>query len=326
MRTPRLTGTPDAERIDRLPIVVWNVHLGGGDVDSLLNDLRSGRLTGTPERQFVLLLQEALREGGAIPEEIPATAESADRIQISSTNGAPSSIELLASRNGLYVFYVPSMRNGRPVDGVAREDRGNAIISTLPLRDPEAIELPLQSQRRVAAAARVSGRSGATGIRWSLRLVSVHLDHRSDWRRLYLSMGAGRAQQAERLVELLKGEGAIAVGGDLNTWLGGDREAAVQILRARFPLPREVDDRPTLQVPLLPDRTVDHLFFGIPEGWSAHYEVLQDSYGSDHRPLLGWVDFNPDIGVHGPVAGTYSAGINVRNSASARPVYSIGDR
>jgi hypothetical protein len=40
------------------------------------------------------------------------------------------------------------MRNG----GVD-EDRGNAILATLPLRDVAAIELPLVRERRVAVAA-----------------------------------------------------------------------------------------------------------------------------------------------------------------------------
>jgi len=39
------------------------------------------------------------------------------------------------------------MRNGEH-EGIA-EDRGNAIVSTMPLQRPRLIELPLQRQRRV---------------------------------------------------------------------------------------------------------------------------------------------------------------------------------
>ena len=49
---------------------------------------------------------------------------------------------------GLSIFYAPSMRNGPEL----REDRGNAIISTEPLLDPIALELPLARQRRVTAS------------------------------------------------------------------------------------------------------------------------------------------------------------------------------
>ena len=46
------------------------------------------------------------------------------------------------------------MRNGPEL----REDRGNAIISTEPLLDPFALELPLARQRRVALGAAVRSR------------------------------------------------------------------------------------------------------------------------------------------------------------------------
>src|SRR5262245_38393304 len=43
---------------DSFAVVSWNVHVGGGDVDRFVTDLRAGRLTkGRPISQFVLLLQ-----------------------------------------------------------------------------------------------------------------------------------------------------------------------------------------------------------------------------------------------------------------------------
>jgi hypothetical protein len=34
---------------------------------------------------------------------------------------------------------------------------------------------------------------------------------------------------------------------------------------------------------------VDHLFFRLPDGWRAEAGVMDDGWGSDHRPVLGWV-------------------------------------
>ena len=55
-----------------------------------------------------------------------------------------------AASLGLSILYVPSMRNGPDL----REDRGNAIISTEPLLDPFALELPLARQPRRARRGR----------------------------------------------------------------------------------------------------------------------------------------------------------------------------
>ena len=74
---------------------------------------------------------------------------------------------------GLWIVYVPSMRNGR---GDETEDRGSAILSTLPLSDAVAIELPWVHQRRVAVMVTVSSRLG--NAPWHARMVSVHLDDR----------------------------------------------------------------------------------------------------------------------------------------------------
>ena len=56
----------------------------------------------------------------------------------------------IAEQFGLSVAYVPSMRNGPATALSEREDRGNAILSTEPLLDVRAIELPFGKQRRVA--------------------------------------------------------------------------------------------------------------------------------------------------------------------------------
>src|SRR5215213_6661607 len=67
----------------------------------------------------------------------------------------------------LNIRYAPSMRNG-----TLQSDRGNAILSTLPVSDAHAIEFPLVLQRRVAVSTALwLGRDRA-------RAVSAHLDPR----------------------------------------------------------------------------------------------------------------------------------------------------
>ena len=74
----------------------------------------------------------------------------------------------------------------------------------------------------------------------------------------------------------------------------GANARALRFLRDRFPLPEARTRRPTLIIPLLPDREVDHLFFRLPDGWKVRYRVTEAGYGSDHRPLLGSLTTSSD--------------------------------
>jgi hypothetical protein len=117
--------------------VNWNVHVGHGDVLGLIDKI-SGieEVNGFGKPEFVLLLQESFRQS----EEIPASTG----IKVPRRIAPPDpkmDIEDLAQKLGWWMFYAPSMRNG---DGRGKdaEDRGNAILSSLPLEDVEAVELP----------------------------------------------------------------------------------------------------------------------------------------------------------------------------------------
>lgn len=278
---------------DSVAVVTWNVHLDGGEARRLIGDLRSGRLTGgKPVRHFVLLLQEAVRRGPAVPSSPPAWSASADRIDAMHSPGPSRDVARLAADEGLYLFYAPSMRNGAPDDGGSPEDRGNAILSTLPLAKPTAVELPFERQRRVALVASVKGRR-SDGSPWALRFVDVHLDNRAAFARLYRSFGAAQSSQVRGLLDALDDALPTVVGGDLNTWYRSEDAGPVRLLQARFASLRHPPGERTARIPLLPDLRLDHLFFGVPETWSKRYRVLADSYGSDHRPLLGWVGFGP---------------------------------
>jgi endonuclease/exonuclease/phosphatase family metal-dependent hydrolase len=262
-----------------LVVGTWNVQVGAGAVAALVDDLRAGKLTGgEPVRHFALLLQEVHRHLDGVLASPPQGAHTARRI---APKRRGSDVLSLARELDLHLLYVPSMRNGGADQ--PPEDRGNAILSTLPLRDPWALELPLERERRVAVAARVDFGGRDDG----LLLVNAHLDNRSSWQDPLRSLGRGRTGQARWLARAFTGEPAVVLGGDLNTWLRGNDARALGLLRESFPLPEAPSRQPTLIVRFFPDRKVDHLLFRLPAGWAAGYWVAEADYGSDHRPLLG---------------------------------------
>ena len=286
--------------------MVWNTHVGAAEIRSLLKDLRSGDLSGgAPVEQFVLLLQEVHRRSPAVPLAPSMGAAWAGRIGRSDPGrmerDTRTDIVDLARQEGLNLLYVPSMRNGSPHDGGALEDRGNAILSTLPLEDLTAIELPVERQRRVAVAATVEVRT-EDGIPHRIRFVSAHLENRAPWTRMHRSFGATQTNQARALVaalERLPRVAASAVGGDFNTWFRGGSAAALDALRIRYPSLGTQPDGATRDLPLfLPGLRLDHLFLRLPPGWAGRYEILPDRYGSDHAPLLGWLRMDRQLPLH----------------------------
>jgi endonuclease/exonuclease/phosphatase family metal-dependent hydrolase len=275
-------GSSQADPTGPLAIVSWNTHVGGGDLDAFVDALRSSRLTGgTPVANFVLLLQEAYRADGPVPAELPRGARWASAEQRSTRNGkARDEILAAARRLHLNVVYVPSMRNGPPV--TAREDRGNAIVSTLPLTDVTAVELPLERQRRVAIEATVTLRP-ARGAAVALRLVTVHLTNMV-MHHLWVFSEPGRDRQARALARVLPHDGPLVIGGDFNTWFGV-RDAAYRDLARGMRRADVNDPRPTFG----PMR-LDHLLFRLPQGWRTTVRRASSRYGSDHYPLVAIVD------------------------------------
>ena len=266
---------------DRLVIVNWNMHVGGGDFERLARDVRRQAGADVP---VVFLIQEAYRDGPEVPAELAGTASFASLIRSLRPDGSREEIEIVARRLGLHAYYVPSMRNGGP--GTSAEDRGNAILSSMPLGELGAIELPFERQRRVAVAATVTGAT-RTGSSWRLRLVSAHLDNMVGARRLWIAGGEfGRTRQARGLVSALADEKTLVLGGDLNTWFGF-RDAAYRTAAAAFPQTRVSDRRATFHGVL----RLDHLFFRLDAGWTAEFRRADDAYGSDHFPLIGEIRF-----------------------------------
>ena len=224
------------------------MNAGRGDLARLASDLESGRLTGAPPADYVLLLQEATEEGD-------------------------HRVETFASAKRLSAFFVPIWHDGT-------RTRGNAIVSTTTLLNARAIALPQERQPRTAVAASIT----VTGQR--LFVVSAHLENRVSWLRGGLLSDTARGRQAEALLRALPAGEPGILGGDLNTWLGVN-EPAWRAFRQRF---TDTPSHDPIPLPTFRDRLVlDHLFFDLPDGWTAERRVLPDKYGSDHHPVLGLI-------------------------------------
>jgi endonuclease/exonuclease/phosphatase family metal-dependent hydrolase len=269
-------GTPAPT--DAIVLISWNIALGSGDLEALLADVRPS----APSSAIVILVQEAYRDGPEVPTALAARAAFAGRLGGHRSNGEREDIGTIARRCGLNLYYVPSMRNGSPA--TSDEDRGNAILSTLPLEELTAIELPFERQRRVAVAATAMGQS-SDGEPWRIRFVSAHLDNMVGARRLWFAGGMyARARQAQALVDSLRDDNTAVLGGDFNTWFGFGDLAFTETHEA-FPKTRVTDRRPTFRNLL----RLDHLFFRLPAGWTADFERAPRSYGSDHWPLIATI-------------------------------------
>lgn len=283
LRAPRTDGVSNAPIVSSLTVLTWNTHVGGGDIVGLVNDLRAGRLTkGVPVEHFVLLLQEVHRSGESVPDTRAAAVPKP--IHTRPTSGQRMDVVATARELGLELFYVPSMANGRTLHGLP-EDRGNAILSTLPLDAHTAIELPFENQRRVAAAATVSA-VASDGTPFTMRLLSVHLDNRSRPSRLLHSLGAARTRQARALVAAIGDDSATVLGGDLNTWSLSGLEGAVKVLQQRFAHASAHPTEPTFASHGL---RLDRLMYALPAAAAVETRRLDDRRGSDHHPLLGTI-------------------------------------
>jgi endonuclease/exonuclease/phosphatase family metal-dependent hydrolase len=261
---------------DAITVVSWNTAVGEGDI------VRFVRALPKSSAPLVLLLQEVYRDGPEVPPQ-PDGAFAFTRQLGHRRVASNREIDEAARALNLTVYYVPSMRNGNLS---STQDRGNAILSSLPLDDLRAIELPFERQRRVAVAATVHGRT-SDGSSWRIRLVSTHLDNLGGIRRAWIGSEYGRARQARSLTALLRDQEPTLLAGDFNTWFGFSDQAYLETVRA-FPDTRVDDKRATFRGLL----RLDHMFVRLAPGWRMEFHRASSRFGSDHYPLVGTLRFN----------------------------------
>ena len=254
--------------IGGMRILSWNVNVGAGRLEDLLPQLLHD--ASDAGMGLTMLLQETFRTGEAVPESYPAGFKAPKAIR---PRRPAMDVHDIAERFGLSVAYVPSMRNGAATSLTEREDRGNAILSTEPLSDVRAIELPFGKQRRVAVTAVIAGHAAAP----ALRVVSTHFDTNGE-------RAAQSAALSEQLMEL--SDLPLIIGGDLNSRDGFD-DGAVRALASRIPIASCGTGRtnrwPLRLDVLFPIGRLDFMFTSMDVG---HCETLHEAYGSDHLPLL----------------------------------------
>ncbi|HTM05061.1 MAG TPA: endonuclease/exonuclease/phosphatase family protein [Vicinamibacterales bacterium] len=295
---------PAPATIHHLTIVDWNVHVGSGQVGELLDrlpldaaqgrpfdtaqgrpfDAAQGRPFDTAQgrpldaaqgRPFdaaqgrqpegiVLLLQEAYRSGEEVPDAPPGLDVPAK------IHRHPRTLDIvsIARARGLNLAYVPSMRNGSGTGVGEREDRGSAILSSEPLSDVTAIELPIGHERRVAVLATVTPRGGTP-----VRVVAAHFD-----------VLRGARQQGEHLAAYLMSHPSplpIVLGIDANA-IAGAHSGAVHAIEKVAPRLRLCGTGRTNAWLA----RIDFLFSNLPSSSIDRCETLHDRYGSDHSPQV----------------------------------------
>jgi endonuclease/exonuclease/phosphatase family metal-dependent hydrolase len=271
-------GDENATGWERLLVASWNMHGYQGELGRFLEDLVEGRL-GAGDA-VVVFLQEAPRVGGPVPAAPPPGSRWGKLMRGSESTGFRRDVVQQAREHGLNALYVPSMRNEWEA-----EDRGNAILTNLPLTGPVAVELPLLRDRRVAVSAEVPAPTVGR-----LRVTGLHLDHLAELHNLHRGFGSGRAEQVAALLEAIPDHQAGILAGDFNTWRAQESEEAMRLARDAYPSMVEIPEDPTVQAFAgLIGRRSDYVLARVPEGWTAEYRVVPDRYGSDHHPLVGIV-------------------------------------
>ena len=244
-----------------LTVVTWNQHEDYGNLEQLLH-LYVGK------SPVIALIQEVARASDSVPLVAPSTVRVPRRIN--PHEQMEKDIQAIAAKFHLSLANLPSMPNGIRT----REDRGCAILSTLPISDVMGIELPWVAQRRVAVMATVTALRNS--VPWRLRVVSAHLDNRS-----------GRLRQAAAMADFLKSleDLPMVIGADLNT-LYGIKDRAVSEVDRIAPLVRKCGNRSTFPLRFWFDLRLDHFFMTLPQKTVADCFVAPDRFGSDHHPIV----------------------------------------
>ncbi len=274
---------------DSLAVFVWNIDVGAGNLPKFLEEELGYSCPFQGEApHFVILVQEA---GRRLADPIAVTdpdLASKRRTHPPNPRGDPDIVGV-ARMCGLALAFVPSGRNGADVQGDPSQDKGNAVLSTLPLSDLFAIEGPFETERKVTLGVTVG--EPDYGI---LRVLSAHLEVTSGFFRTFTTGNRTRLGQALGILEALAIHEAAEprsmptiIGGDFNTWSGMD--SALKAFREAFPDYPEWDGQDTMG----PFPT-DHIFFRRSDGGGADiipdtYRRIESTHSSDHHSRVVWV-------------------------------------
>jgi len=267
--TIRIPDMP-THRADQITIVNWNVHEG----NARIRDFIERYLWKDRRVDFVMLVEEAFRTGPDVPPTYDKETKIPKRI------GQPNSDEdiiRVADCEHLWLYYVPSMRNGKQT-GTASQDRGNAILSTMLLSNFRAIELPYEHQRRVTLGATVT-----LSNRDSIDVFAVHLDTSKEFSKGWILTGNGaRETQMQAVIDSTRGLAGldhVVITGDLNGGGGAVTVLDHIVKQTRCP-------GPTFQLLGVFPVTLDHVFVRLPSTWqTGSCERPKDKWGSDHWPF-----------------------------------------
>ncbi len=288
---------------DSLAVFSWNMAVGGGDLLAFLREEAGIVCRGHASRSssryshVVVLLQEAFRRSDDLPPLNDPALAARKSEHAPHPEGDPDVVDT-AVRCGLALVYVASGRNGADAPGELRHDKGNAILATLPLSDFVAVEHPFETERKVSLAATIPG-PGET----RLRVVTAHVEVTSTFHRVILTGNQTRVGQVAGLIDVLdriagaeERRTAVLVGGDFNTWSGG--ESALKLLRRSFPHSPPWDGQ-TTRGPF----PTDHIFFRAGSDADStgqisvqlipgSYRRIQNRYSSDHHGRFVWMRFS----------------------------------
>jgi len=230
---------------EEIRVLCWNLHHGVGE-DGKLDLPRIAELIKA-QRPDVVALQEVDK-------------------QCRRSGSADQAAELAKLTGMTGVF-------GKAMDHDGGE-YGQAILSKHPIGETKVHRLPGDREPRIAFEAMVTidGKM--------LRMVSVHLDHQEDARRL---------KQAEALVAALsESDAPMILAGDFNDVPGSP---PVKAFAARWtPVAKK---EPVFTCPAgKPEEEIDHVFL---HGFEPRglLEVLSEAVASDHRPIAGVVVWRP---------------------------------